>query len=75
MTQPDFQSQTYEYHRETYGEDFDYDDFMSNFTDTHFDAQEWMNVIAGAGAQYFVPVTSKKLPPRSLKQALVTLTF
>ncbi|KAH7366663.1 glycoside hydrolase superfamily [Pyrenochaeta sp. MPI-SDFR-AT-0127] len=57
MTQPDFRSQTYQYHRETYGENFNYDDFMSNFTDTNFDPRDWVNLIADAGAQYFVPVT------------------
>lgn len=61
MTLPDFPSETYQYHRETYGEDFNYDDFIGNFTDTNFDPHEWMNVIADAGAQYFVPVTSKSL--------------
>lgn len=68
MTQPDFPTQTYQYHRDTYGKDFNYDDFMSIFTDTHFDAQEWMNVIAGSGAQYFVPVTSKQLPYLCISQ-------
>ncbi|KAM0323248.1 hypothetical protein ACHAQA_008839 [Verticillium albo-atrum] len=57
MTQPDFESQTYQYHRETYGEDFNYDEFMSNFTDEYFDAKDWVDLIADAGAQYFVPVT------------------
>jgi alpha-L-fucosidase len=59
MTQPDFKTQTYEYHRNTYGENFNYDDFMGNFTAEFFDAQDWMNLIAGSGAQYVVPVTSK----------------
>jgi alpha-L-fucosidase len=61
MTQPDFRSETYEYHRDTYGEDFNYDQFMSNFTDDAFDAKEWIDLIADAGAQYFVPVTSKAI--------------
>ena len=60
MTQPDFRSQTYQYHRDTYGEDFNYDDFMGNFTDQYFDAHDWMNLVADAGAQYVVPVTSKQ---------------
>ncbi|KAF5718855.1 alpha-L-fucosidase precursor [Fusarium mundagurra] len=57
MTQPDFPSETYQYHRDTYGENFDYDDFVSNFTAAKFDAEEWMNLVANAGAQYVVPVT------------------
>ncbi|KAL4723082.1 hypothetical protein ACLX1H_010323 [Fusarium chlamydosporum] len=57
MTQPDFPSETYQYHRDTYGENFNYDDFMSNFTAAKFDAEEWMNLVADAGAQYVVPVT------------------
>ncbi|KAI1036488.1 hypothetical protein LB503_003447 [Fusarium chuoi] len=57
MTQPDFPSETYQYHRDTYGENFNYDDFVSNFTAAKFDADEWMNLVADAGAQYVVPVT------------------
>ena len=49
----------YQYHLETYGENFNYDDFMSNFTDAAWDPKEWMDVISGSGARYFVPVTSK----------------
>ena len=59
MTQPDFRSQTYQYHRDTYGEGFNYDDFINDFTDELFDAHDWLDLIAGAGAQYFVPVTSE----------------
>ncbi|KAF4332603.1 alpha-L-fucosidase precursor [Fusarium beomiforme] len=57
MTQPDFPTQTYQYHAKTYGEDFNYDDFINDFTDTAFDPHDWMNLIADAGAQYVVPVT------------------
>ncbi|KAH6695231.1 glycoside hydrolase superfamily [Plectosphaerella plurivora] len=57
MIQPDFRSETYQYHRETYGEDFNYDQFIGNFTDEFFDAKDWLDLIAGSGAQYFVPVT------------------
>lgn len=59
MTQPDFRSKTYQYHRDTYGEDFNYDDFIDDFTDEYFDAHDWLDLIAGSGAQYFVPVTSE----------------
>ncbi|KAH7210056.1 alpha-L-fucosidase-domain-containing protein [Fusarium oxysporum] len=57
MTQPDFPSETYQYHRDTYGENFNYDNFVSNFTGANFDAEGWMNLVANAGAQYVVPVT------------------
>ncbi|KAG5753532.1 hypothetical protein H9Q70_003809 [Fusarium xylarioides] len=57
MTQPDFPSETYQYHKDTYGENFNYDDFVANFTASKFDAGEWMNLVADAGAQYVVPVT------------------
>ncbi|KUL85952.1 hypothetical protein ZTR_06431 [Talaromyces verruculosus] len=50
-------TQTYQYHLETYGENFNYDDFMSNFTDKAWDPKQWMDLIAESGAHYFVPVT------------------
>ncbi|GJN69894.1 alpha-L-fucosidase [Purpureocillium lilacinum] len=48
---------TYEYHLETYGQDFNYDDFFSNFTDKKFDPKAWVDLFSDAGAQYFVPTT------------------
>jgi alpha-L-fucosidase len=50
---------TYQYHLATYGKDFNYDNFTSNFTDVAFDPKEWVDLIADAGAKYFVPTTSK----------------
>ncbi|OBT53597.1 hypothetical protein VE04_07441 [Pseudogymnoascus sp. 24MN13] len=50
-------TQTYQYHLDTYGKDFNYDDFMSNFTDAAFDPKEWVDLFSDAGAQYFVPTT------------------
>lgn len=50
---PDF----YNYHKETYGEDFNYDQFISNFTDAGWDPKQWVDLFANAGAKYFVPVT------------------
>lgn len=50
---------TYEYHLETYGQDFNYDDFFSNFTDKKFDPKAWVDLFSDAGAQYFVPTTSE----------------
>ncbi|KAL3952492.1 hypothetical protein ACCO45_012435 [Purpureocillium lilacinum] len=38
-------------------EDFNYDDFFSNFTDKKFDPKAWVDLFSDAGAQYFVPTT------------------
>ena len=59
MNDPTFRTQTYQYHEETYGENFNYDYFISNFTAAKWDAQAWVDLIAASGAQYMVPVTSK----------------
>lgn len=61
MTQPDYRTHTYQYHLATYGQNFTYDDFISNFTATSFDAKTWVDLIAASGAQYMVPVTSMTL--------------
>ncbi|KAI6529597.1 hypothetical protein MCOR10_003667 [Pyricularia oryzae] len=55
--EPDYRSQTYQYHLETYGPDVEYDDFIANFTADKFDPKEWLDLFAEAGARYFVPVT------------------
>lgn len=52
------QTQTYQYHKDTYGTDFMYDDFVANFTGKKFDPKAWMQLISDAGAKYVVPVTS-----------------
>jgi alpha-L-fucosidase len=49
---------TYDYHRQTYGEDFDYDDFIPRFTAARFDPRDWLRLFQRAGARYFV-LTSK----------------
>lgn len=59
MQDPTFRTQTYQYHEETYGQNFTYDDFMANFTASEWDPKAWVDLIAAAGAQYMVPVTSK----------------
>lgn len=61
MQDPNYKTHTYQYHRDTYGENFAYDDFIANFTGSKFDAKGWVDLIADAGAQYMVPVTSKTL--------------
>ncbi|CAE6405806.1 unnamed protein product [Rhizoctonia solani] len=45
------------YHRKTFGEDKLYDDFIPEFTGAKFNASEWINLFATAGAKYFVLVT------------------
>ncbi|MFF4751033.1 alpha-L-fucosidase [Streptomyces sp. NPDC001270] len=46
------------YHRDTYGEDFAYDDFIPRFTAEKFDPRSWVELFRDAGAQYHV-LTSK----------------
>ncbi|KAF3019828.1 hypothetical protein E8E14_013034 [Neopestalotiopsis sp. 37M] len=54
---PDTSDRTYEYHLENYGPDFVYDDFIANFSTTGFDAKDWVDLFADAGATYFVHVS------------------
>ncbi|QRV99595.1 alpha-L-fucosidase [Ceratobasidium sp. AG-Ba] len=54
---PDASNPFWNYHRETYGVDKVYDDFISEFTGAKFDAAEWVDLFATAGAKYFVLVT------------------
>lgn len=46
----------YEYHRETYGEDYGYKDFIPRFKAERFDPAEWAALFQEAGARYVVPV-------------------
>ncbi|MDH6626230.1 alpha-L-fucosidase [Streptomyces sp. LBL] len=48
----------YAYHREKYGENFAYDDFIPMFTAKKFDPRAWVELFRDAGAQYHV-LTSK----------------
>lgn len=48
----------YGYHREKYGEDFAYDDFIPMFTAEKFDPRAWVELFRDAGAEYHV-LTSK----------------
>ncbi|MEU9991770.1 alpha-L-fucosidase [Streptomyces sp. NPDC048045] len=48
----------YAYHRDTYGADFAYDDFIPRFTADKFDPRAWVELFRDAGAQYHV-LTSK----------------
>lgn len=49
---------THAHHRDTYGEDFGYDDFIPRFTAERFDPRAWVELFRDAGAQYHV-LTSK----------------
>ena len=46
----------HEYHRETYGENFGYKDFIPQFKAENFDPAEWAKLFCEAGAGYVVPV-------------------
>lgn len=56
MESPD--NEVYAYHRETYGEDFAYDDFIPMFTAEKFNPRAWVELFRDAGAEYHV-LTSK----------------
>ncbi|MHB9855107.1 alpha-L-fucosidase [Streptomyces krungchingensis] len=56
MQSPD--NAVHAYHRDTYGEDFAYDDFIPMFTAERFDPRAWVELFRDAGAQYHV-LTSK----------------
>ncbi|WP_033263249.1 alpha-L-fucosidase [Amycolatopsis vancoresmycina] len=58
QNQQDPNGPTYAYHRQKYGENFTYDDFIPQFTAANFDPRAWLNLIADAGAEYYV-LTSK----------------
>jgi alpha-L-fucosidase len=45
---------TYAYHAQTYGRDFNYDDFIPLFTAARFDPASWVRLFQQAGARYFV---------------------
>jgi alpha-L-fucosidase len=49
---------TYAYHKQTWGESFNYDDFIPMFTASRFNPRSWVELISDAGAEYYV-LTSK----------------
>ncbi|GAB3978882.1 hypothetical protein GCM10029978_072780 [Actinoallomurus acanthiterrae] len=51
-------SAEWKYHRDTYGENVVYDDFIPRFTAEHYDPDAWVRLFEAAGAEYFV-LTSK----------------
>ncbi|KAL1405008.1 hypothetical protein Q8F55_008628 [Vanrija albida] len=48
---------THKHHREVWGEEFVYDDFIPLFTAARFNASAWVELFADAGAKYFVFTT------------------
>ncbi|WP_319956155.1 alpha-L-fucosidase [Micromonospora yasonensis] len=50
-------SGTWQHHRDTYGEGFNYDDFFPRFTAEKFDANAWVDLIEDSGAKYFALTT------------------
>ncbi|KAE9386558.1 glycoside hydrolase family 29 protein [Gymnopus androsaceus JB14] len=54
---PNSSSPTWVHHLETYGPNVLYDDFISNFTASKFNASAWVDLFDRAGARYFVQVT------------------
>lgn len=50
--------EVYEYHKKTYGEDFDYYDFAPMLSADLFEPEEWVKLFQQAGAKYVV-LTSK----------------
>ncbi|KAF6835723.1 glycoside hydrolase family 29 protein [Colletotrichum plurivorum] len=50
-------SNFYGYRLDTYGPDWAYDDTFPEFTASNFDAKEWVDLFADAGAKYFVITT------------------
>lgn len=51
-------SPTYNHHRDTYGADAPYDQFIDDWRAERFDADAWVDLFNDAGAKYFV-LTSK----------------
>ncbi|KAJ4471476.1 glycoside hydrolase family 29 protein, partial [Lentinula aciculospora] len=51
---PNSSSPTWVHHLETYGQNVLYDDFITNFTASKFNASAWMDLFDRAGARYFV---------------------
>jgi alpha-L-fucosidase len=47
-------SDTAEYHRETYGADVEYADFIADWTAEHWDPERWADFFSDVGARYVV---------------------
>lgn len=47
----------FQYHRQTYGENFEYDDFLNQWKPTLFNPHTWLDLIDKSGAKYYVFTT------------------
>jgi alpha-L-fucosidase len=50
-------SPTWKYHREHYGENFTYDDFIPMFKAENYDPEEWVRIAKDAGMKYIIITT------------------
>ena len=50
-------SATWQHHLETYGPNFNYDDFIPQWTASKWDPDAWIRLFEQAGAKYFVLTT------------------
>ena len=78
---PGRRHKTYEHHKQTYGEDVVYDDFIQNFTASKYNPKEWVDLFADAGAKYFTIVSKHhdgyalfELPPNVSNRHSVALS-
>lgn len=49
-------SPTYKHHRQTYGENFNYDDFLGQWKAAKFNPDEWLKLFKDGGSKYYVLV-------------------
>jgi alpha-L-fucosidase len=54
-------SSTWTRHREVYGENVVYDDFIANFTAANWNPDDWTDLFANSGAKYFTVGNSKSV--------------
>lgn len=47
----------FDYHRQHYGDNFEYDDFLAQWKPTEFDPHNWLNLVNQSRAKYFVFTT------------------
>ncbi|KAL9541745.1 hypothetical protein PS6_010167 [Mucor atramentarius] len=47
----------FDYHRQHYGENFEYDDFLAQWKPTEFDPHRWLSLVDQSRAKYFVFTT------------------
>jgi alpha-L-fucosidase len=50
-------SPTFQHHRHTYGEQFEYDDFIDQWNTSNFDPYQWLDLVDQSQAKYYVFTT------------------